>query len=100
MAQVGHHGPELAAEQPLWLVWPLPPGGERHLEKQLPYNAQGGGVLGAGEVREERLAEDGEVLPRRGIDDRRGSGSRQVFFFKVCRWWRRGRGGRCGRLRG
>lgn len=47
---IGHHGPELAAEQPFWLVWPFAPGGQRHLEKHLPHATQGGGVLRDGEV--------------------------------------------------
>jgi hypothetical protein len=46
MAQIGHHGPELAAEQPLWLVWPLTPGGERHLEKHLPTTRRAAACLG------------------------------------------------------
>jgi hypothetical protein len=56
--QIGHHGPE----PPFRLVWPVASGGERHVKQEVPHIAQGGVVLGEGEVDQERLPENQDQL--------------------------------------
>src|SRR5947209_11541090 len=89
--EIGNSGPEMRPEVSLWLLGPVAPSFEHHLEKHLADHSQGGVVPGVGDVDQERLAEDGEVPPPVRIDLRGWRYGWRVVVGKR----RRGRGRAC-----
>ena len=78
VAKIGDGGAQLRAGAALRPCRPVAIALQKHPEKVVPHLPQGGVELGLRDVHQERLAEDREILPEHGIEDRRDGGRNRL----------------------